>query len=366
MTLRNSWSAPAACALLLLASCASEPPVPQAHTPDTPRAVINQALPLSLSDRSGWQADLYAGFTVLGIAATRDNVCAVIAVIEQESSFQIDPPVPRLPAIAWRAIDTRAARAGVPRMIVRTALDLTSRTGRTYAARIDGVKTEKQLSDIFEDFIGAVPMGRTMFSGLNPIRTRGPMQVNITFAEAYAKARPYPYPIKDSIEDEVFTRRGSLYFGIAHLLDYQAPYDRFLFRFADFNAGQYASRNAAFQNAVAIASGITILTDGALLPHGADAPGAGSTEAALRTLAGRLGMTPGDIHDTLEQGKTQAFERTTLYTRVFALAERLHGRRLPRAQVPTIRLQGPKLAHPLSTDWYAHRVEGRFTRCLRG
>src|SRR6202020_2639289 len=205
------------------------------------------------------------------VQPSRDNICAVIAVIEQESGFHVDTVVPDLPAIAWREIDSRAERAGVPRVLVHSALQLTSSTGRSYSDRIDGARTERDLSDIFEDFIAAVPMGRTLFAERNPIRTRGPMQVNIAFAEQYAAAKPYPYPVKVSIADEVFTRRGSLYFGTAHLLAYPAPYDAYLYRFADFNAGQYASRNAAFQSAVSSASGIPLTPDGALLPHAGDA-----------------------------------------------------------------------------------------------
>ncbi|MGH8328301.1 MAG: DUF1615 family protein, partial [Steroidobacteraceae bacterium] len=51
--------------------------------------------------------------------------------------------------------------------------------------------------------------------------------------------------------------------------------------------------------------------------------------------------------------------------RVFALADRKNGRRLPRAILPRIRLEGPKIERPLTTGWYARRVNGRFERCVR-
>ncbi len=108
--------------------------------------------------------------------------------------------------------------------------------------------------------------------------------------------------MKGALADELFTRRGSVYFGIAHLLAYQPPYDAYLYRFADFNAGQFASRNAAFQNAVSAASGIPLVPDGALLPHEADVKGAGSTELAVRSLAARLDLSESEIHSALERG----------------------------------------------------------------
>jgi Protein of unknown function (DUF1615) len=326
--------------------------------------MIEGSLPRAVSDRAGWAADMYAAFTALGIEPTHESICAVVAVIEQESGFHVDPVIPGLPAIAWREIDRRAERAGVPPLMVHTALQLTSPTGRSYSDRIDSARTEKDLSDIFEDFIGAVPLGRTLFAERNPIRTRGPMQVNIAFAEQYAAAKPYPYPVKLSIADEVFTRRGSLYFGTAHLLAYAATYDAYLYRFADFNAGQYASRNAAFQSAVSSASGILVAPDGALLPHDSEVKGPGSTELAVRALSKRLNMGDSAIHNALEQGKAADFDRTELYQRVFALADRAAGQRLPRALVPRIQLHGPKIARSLTTEWYAHRVDQRFKRCL--
>lgn len=347
-----------------LAGCASDRrAAPSDVDPAQTRRLIERSLPDGVTDREGWTADLYAGFAILGIEPGRQNVCAVIAVIEQESGFRVDPVIPGLPAIAWKEIDERAARAGIPRLVLHGVLQLTSPTGRSYSARIDGARTEKELSDIYEDFIGSVPLGRTLFADHNPIRTRGPMQVNVVFAEQFAAARPYPYPVKTTIADEVFTRHGGIYFGIAHLLAYPAGSDNYIYRFADFNAGQYASRNAAFQQAITIASGIPLTADGALLPH--DGDGSGATEAALRALGPRLSLSDSSIHAALVQAKTQNFERTPVYLRVFARAEQAAHRSLARAAIPRIELHGPKITRKLTTEWYAQRVNGRFEGCLR-
>lgn len=350
----------------LAAGCTHElrPGTPAVNEHDA-RAMIDAALPPTLADRAGWEADIEAGFTALTVTPNRDNVCAVVAVIAQESSFHVDPVIPNLGAIARREIDARAGRAHVPLVIVHGVLDLKSANGRTYAERIDKARTEKELSDIFEDFIAGVPLGRTLFDDKNPIRTRGPMQVNIAFAQQFAAATPYPYPVGRSIADEVFTRRGSIYFGIAHLLDYRAPYEDFLYRFADFNAGQYASRNAAFQSALAVASGKKLLTDGALMPPGGNANQPGDTELAVRSLGARLNVSDNAIHAALSEGRSKAFEATQVYQRVFALAETMRGHPLPRALLPQIKLGGPKIKRDLSTAWYAHRVDDRFNRCLQ-
>jgi hypothetical protein len=148
-------------------------------------------------------------------------------------------------------------------------------------------------------------------------------------------------------------------------LDYAAPYDdRYEFRFADYNAGQYASRNAAFQSALHGLSGVALDFDGALLPREADSSHPGRTELAARAIAGRLGMTDTAIHRALAQGKAKDFERTSLYTQVFELAERSGRHPLPRALIPRINLQSPKITRPLTTAWYAARVDERFRRCL--
>jgi hypothetical protein len=351
--------------VVMVAGCASGERTGEPAGPAQSRALIQRLMPQTVGDREGWAVDIYAAFAAMKIPASPQNACAVIAVTEQESGFRSDPAVPGLPAIAWKAIDERAERAGVPKFLVHAALQLSSPDGRSYSERIDRVKTEKELSEIFEDFIGMVPMGRRLFAGYNPVRTGGPMQVGIAFAERYeAGHRNYPYNIKGGLRDEVFTRRGGLFFGIAHLLDYPAPYDRMLYRFADFNAGQYASRNAAFQNALSIASGTSLDLDGDLVRRdGGESPG--STELAARSLAGRLNMSEAEIHRALEQEDSDGFERSPLYQRVFAMAERTAGKPLPRSMIPRIRLQSPKITRPLTTEWFASRVDERYQRCLR-
>ncbi|PTT90253.1 DUF1615 domain-containing protein, partial [Pseudomonas sp. HMWF005] len=221
-------------ALLVLAGCAgqrSSEPAPRA--PAEVKAEIVRLMPAKVPDRQGWATDIYAAFAAQNISPTTQNLCSVLAVAEQESTFQVDPTVPGLGKIARDEIDRRAGKAHIPGMLVSAALAVRSPTGKTYSERLNAARSEKDLSAVFDDFIGMVPMGRTLFGGFNPVHTAGPMQVSIEFAEQHA--RDYPYPVSGTIRHEVFTRRGGMYFGIAHLLGYPVSYREPLYRFADFN-----------------------------------------------------------------------------------------------------------------------------------
>jgi hypothetical protein len=346
--------------LLLLAGCAGD----QTQTkpwpsPQDSRALLLQLLPSQLPDRAGWATDIYAAFSALRIPPTAANFCATLAVAEQESSLQADPPVPNLGAIARKEIDERAGRMGVPSLLVSAALQISSSDGRSYAERIDSARTERQLSDAFEDLINRVPLGQRLFGKLNPVRTGGPMQVSVAWAEAHAER--YPYPLDGGVRQAVFSRRGGVFFGIAHLLDYTAPYDRPLYRFADFNAGRWASRNAAFQQALGKASGIPLTPDGDLLRGDGQR---GATENAALAMAPRLNLSESEVHRALALGTEGGLERSELYRKVFEQAERNEGRALPRAVVPDIALSSPKITRPLSTKWFADRVQTRWQRCM--
>lgn len=373
-------------AILLLAGCATTEFGPQlpgdlARRPDgspgkpwpttleveDARARVAHLLPTNVKDRLGWAIDLHAAFEHLKIPHAAETYCAALAIIEQESTYQTDPVVPDLPRIVRAEIDRRAEKYHVPKLIVAAALQKTSPDGRSYAARIDALKTEKQLNALFEDMSGELPFGKRLLADYNPVRTAGPMQVSIEFAERHARAKPYPYPVARQLRDEVFTRRGGLYFGAAILLDYPAPYDAVLYRFADFNAGRYASRNAAFQAALNRLAGTTLALDGDLLRYDGDDPSdtPSQVESVLLSMGAALNMSAKDIRRDLLLEKSAEFAATTLYERVFALTERKAGGPLPRQAMPRIALRSPKIVRKLTTEWFANRVMERYQRCLK-
>ncbi|MEV3819345.1 DUF1615 domain-containing protein [Aeromonas dhakensis] len=364
---------------LLLAGCASEPPapatpsssvtpagrpIPKAMQPQKPadmKSRIVTFLPRNVVDKPGWANDVVTALTSQGLTVSDHNVCTVLAVAEQEATYQADPVVPGLGKIAWKEINARAGKLLIPEFVVRTALSIKSPTGKTYAERIDKLRTEREMSEIFEDMIGEVPMGKQLFGNMNPVRTGGPMQVSVAFAEA--NTRGYPYPVKDSIRHEVFTRRGGIWFGTKHIFGYPADYPDTLYRFADFNAGWYASRNAAFQAAVSRLSGKTLALDGDLIRYDSDLPG--KTELAVHAIAGQLSMSKQAIHQSLKLGDSSDFAQSDLYHRVFTLADKQAGKRLPRAILPGIQLKSPKITRNLTTAWFAKRVDEREQRCVQ-
>ena len=346
---------------LVLAGCATAPPAPSRPPGDVHSEIVRR-MPARVADREGWASDIQAAFSAQKIEPNSENICAVLAVTEQESGYVANPAVANLPKIARGEIDRRAASLHVPRFLVDAALAIRSPDGSSYNDRLQQVRTERDLSEIYESLIGTVPLGKRLFADLNPVQTGGPMQVGIPFAESNASS--YPYPVEGTIREEVFTRSGGMYFGIAHLLGYQTPYTRKVHRFADYNAGWYASRNAAFQNAVALATGTALALDGDVLNPGAPLDKPGQTERAVRMLSAELDMDERAIRKALERGDRLDFDDTGLYAKVFALAEARARKPLPRAMIPGIKLESPKITRELTTAWFATRVDERYQRCL--
>ena len=348
--------------LLWLAGCAALRPNDIPRRPaDAVRAELISLMPASVNDRVGWAADIETAFATQNIKASTSNLCATLSVIAQESSYRVAPVVPGLSRIARAEIERRAAAAHIPGFLLDKALGLESSTGQTFDERLDTVRTENDLNDLFEEFIDRVPLGSTLFGGFNPVHTGGPMQVAIDFAEQHAD--DYPYDDAQSVRKEVFSRRGGLYFGIGHLLGYKVDYPSPLYRFADYNAGWYASRNAAFQRAVSQLTGTELALDGDLIAYRAFS--VSNTERATKSLRDRLRMGEGPIRRDLTEGNGPDFEQTRLYKRVYALADEAAGERVERVILPGIKLESPKITRNLTTAWFAERVYSRWQACMQ-
>ena len=340
-----------------------QPQIPlQPPNIDQARVLLQQLLPANIKDRNGWRNDILTAFTGLKIPYEAQYFCAAIAIIEQESSWQSDPTVPNLDKIVWKEIEKRADKYHLPMLAVKLALLKPSADGRSYKARIDALKTEKQMNALFEDMVADAGKIGLPFEMKNPIRTGGPMQVSIDFAESQIRAWPYPYSYKGSLRNEVFTRRGGLYFGIANLLQYRVNYPQMKYRFADFNAGRYSSRNAAFQAALSILAHKKMVLDGDLLMYQNNQTS--TTQQQLIKLAARLDMTAQAIERDLKLEKSEAFNQTRLFKRVFELAEQQTGRDFAQQVMPQIQLVSPKITRKLTTEWFAGRVDGRYKTCM--
>ncbi|MCA3572305.1 MAG: DUF1615 family protein, partial [Aestuariivirga sp.] len=202
----------------------------------------------------------------------------------------------------------------------------------------------------------------------NPVSTLGSMQVSIAYAIAEvekAKGRRLGMPAIWKLRDELYTRQGGVDYGARMLLGYRAGYDSRVYVFADYNAGRYASRNAAFQHMVSALSGETLALDGDLLVYRGSTPRSepSATERAVRSLA--LGLGEDDIRADLLMEKDAAFRDTSLYARVAEAYAAKTGRKAPYAMIPQIRLESPKLSRNMTTERFARAVLARHERCMK-
>src|SRR4051812_26640062 len=73
---------------------------------------IAARMPARAHDAEGWARDLMLAFDLDRLPLDEAHVCAVIAVVDQESGFHANPEVPHLAAIARRELSERLARFG--------------------------------------------------------------------------------------------------------------------------------------------------------------------------------------------------------------------------------------------------------------
>jgi hypothetical protein len=372
--------------LALLAACArnvrpTEPPLP-------PRVTVEQAaklVPPDEKDREGWAEDVMAALEAHRLYPSAEAVCSVLAVIEQESGFESNPPVAGLARIVQQRLDAYADKLGPlgPPAVKALLEGKAPGQTQTFEQRLKLVRTERDLDRIFRELLefyeteypksyAAAQIASTLFKStrledLNPITTAGSMQVSVKFSADLAGGDEQAM---QRVREELYTRGGGVYYGTARLLGYEAHYDDPIYRFADYNAGFYASRNAALQAQVSRLTGINLVTDGDLLAYDKQGEPLDQDSNSLKALlAFRQRYASDDLSerrvrkDALQE-KELAFEETDTWNAIKRAYQEVTGETPVYAQLPTVVIRSPKMSSERSTAWFAQSVNRRYQKCM--
>jgi hypothetical protein len=249
---------------------------------------------------------------------------------------------------------------------VDAALLKTSPDGRSYKARIDSLRTEKQMNALFDDMISELP-GQNPARRLQPGPDRGPDAGQRGLCRRACKGKVLSLSAaRQRARRSVHPPRRAL-LRHRHPARLPGPYSQPLYRFADFNAGRYSSRNAAFQEPCpGSPAAASLALDGDLLRYTDGVPAAepSATLSALQP-SPASSVCPGPrCSVTCAWKRPHASPAQPLYSKVFALADSRAGTRLPREAMPRIDLKSPKIQRKLTTAWFADRVDTRHRTCL--
>ena len=327
--------------------------------------LMRQAAPQRAVD-AGWATDMRAAFTGLDLRATRQNVCAAIAVVAQESGFVADPEVPGLADITLRKLQ-QISQNPAAWAAINVRLRQQSADGRTFYDKLLLIRTERDLERWYQEFMAARmtgPLLRLVGKDVDTlISTLGSMQVSVAFARGFAREHDIP---ETDIRERLYTRAGGLFYGMAHLLKYEYHYADIKHLFADYNAGHYASRNSGFQRMVSTLSGVKLAPDGDLLSYAGGRAAPSSTLQAVLTALARHGLAadPQAVLRDLRQEKQAALFDTATYRQIAQLHRQRVGYAITEA-MPQIDLHSDKIQRPLTTAWFAGRVNQRFQQCVR-
>ncbi len=368
-------------AILALPLAACDKKNDEEAVPTAEKDKVARLIPARVKDRKSWATDIIAILDEEKIPHTLQNLCSVVAIVDQESNFKADPAVPGLPNDAKKAlferIQDKLGDTGVDKF--KEMLQNKPSPSDNFMSQLDRIKTEQDLDilyqrmfDFFQDhynltiLTGAASLfaGHDMKEYFNPVKTLGSMQVHVNFAFQH----PHNVSKTSEIRKELYTQYGGMYYGITRLLSYPAAYNKPIYRFADYNSGIYSSRNAAFQQSVSKLSEIPLDLDGDLLAYNKDQealPQRSDVETQLAMLVreNKLGLSESNIRSDLLREKEQDFEDTETYKKVNALYLAKFKKAAPYATMPHVVISGPKLSRDYDTNWYASRVDGRYRRC---
>ena len=362
----------------------------QKDEPEFKAEQIKRVIPTRVNGREFWANDIDDIMEKLGIPKTKENVCSIVAVVDQESNFVADPVVPGLGAKAVKEVNTRLNEkfeeklgttiGGQVAGYFEDVLKNQPSPDNNYMSQMRKVRTERDLDLLYRqifDFMashyhvsaltGAAKLvGQDIGEKMNPITTLGSMQVLITYAQDHKRSRMNT----NELRDDLYTQYGGLYYGIHRLMMYPADYNKSIYRFADYNSGMYSSRNAAFQSMLNDLTPKELDLDGDLLLYNKD----GSPRAVLSQSEKELIsvfaqnnvlVTPRQIRSDLKKEKEKSFEDTQTYIAVKKLYKTKTGKEPIYAIMPQVIISGPKLSRDYNTNWFASRVNGRYETCMQ-
>ncbi|QSQ18367.1 DUF1615 domain-containing protein [Myxococcus landrumensis] len=358
---------------------------PTPSVPPPPRLTqqqIAKLIPAHVKEREGWARDVLTALEAEEVFPSPMTVCSVLAVIEQESGFQADPAVPNLSRLVRKRLEDHADTLGP---LGRKALSsvLTGKAPgqkRTFDSRLRAVRTERDLDRLFRDMLAyyeaeypttfaTMNLASSLFSSrrledLNPVTTAGSMQVSVRYAVEKEGEDADPVQVRESM----YTREGGVRFGTARLMGYEAAYPQPLFRFADYNAGLYASRNAALQAQVSQLTQVPLTLDGDLqlydkngVPRSEDSKSLAALLSFRRHHAPEL--SENQVRRDVKKEKREDFESTETFRAVKRAYANQTGESPAYAQLPQVTLQSPKLKGERTTAWFARSVDARFQKC---
>lgn len=333
------------------------------------------------SDRTGWAVDVREALLAARVSPDADAVCQVLGIVEQESGYEPDPRVPGLSKIARTEIEARLSLLGpLSEMGVDWLLSpVPAGSDRSFAEQLDAVRTERDLDRLFRDLMahhqGQIPglqeASATLFNRrmerMNPVTTAGSMQVSVSFAQDLGAREGIP---AETVRELLYTRTGGLRYGVARLFAHQADYEAPVYRFADFNAGLYASRNAAFQEQLAKVMALELAPDGDLMAWtDAGKPSRTDGESMKALLAWRAVHAPDleerQLRRDVRLEKTREFEQTDTWRKLRATYAEKFDEEPIYARLPDVSLESPKLTKDRTTAWFAQSVDRRYKECLK-
>ncbi len=330
-----------------------------------------------VQDKRGWAADVRLALKADGRPIDPVHVCQVLAIVEQESGYEADPTVPGLGKVVKGELDRLFGKLGPAAATVRAALLDHRAPGRerTFEQRLTDIQTEQDADVLYREIVQfhraqhpSLARALDLFAPelvekTNPISTAGSMQVSVSWAMAHADVED-----PDLLRDELYTRAGGLKYGTARLFVHEAPYESPRYRFADYNAGVYASRNAALQAQLTAVTGRPLATDGDFLLYDDDGDPRWKRSKTLDALlvfraAHATQLSEARVRRDAAQEKSSSFDQTDTVTALRAVYAAKTGTAPSYAQVPDVALHSPKMKSGRSTGWFADNVMRRYREC---